>query len=419
MFKGITHNVLMHQVAKRIVASVVTLIAVSMLFFLLIEILPGDFAEVSAGRISSFAAVDRQRAAYGLDQNIARRYWRWFTQAIQGEFGDSWFTGNAIGPMLWKRLGHTLWLAMLSAMVSLPLGFVLGVLSAIYVGSAFDRTVCLVVLAVTSVPEFVIAYMLMFLFAVHLGLFPVHTFFSDELGFWERVHATILPAMSLAGISIAPILRMTRATVLNIFQAPFMQMAHLKGLTLWRITWRHAIPNVIAPVSTTTVLVIANLVAAKLHLIGELRPLGLRLPIGRLGPHHPIGRLNNRRGVRVKLLLQHRCRGACCWRVSHAARQDRATISSLSTTRATISALAPHVVHALSTTSSRPVRRADSVIVSMSSGTRETGSMTSASTPASARISCARKHSISMLEMPTMVMSLPVLHTRALPNGTV
>ena len=260
MFESITNNVLAHQVGKRIAASVVTLIAVSMLFFLLIEILPGDFAEVSAGRITSFSAVDRQRAAYGLDQNIPTRYWRWFTQAVQGEFGDSWFTGEPIGPMLWKRLGHTLWLALLSAVVSLPLGFSLGVISAIYAGRTFDRATSFSVLALTSVPEFIVAYGLMYVLAVNLSLFPVHTFFSDELGFAGRVHATILPALSLAGISIAPILRLTRATVLNVFDAPFMQMAELKGLTVWRITWRHAIPNVIAPVATMTVLVIANLV---------------------------------------------------------------------------------------------------------------------------------------------------------------
>ena len=260
MLEGITNNVLMHQVAKRVAASALTLVAVSMLFFLLIEILPGDFAEVSAGRITSFAAVDKQRAAYGLDQSIPTRYWRWLTQALRGEFGDSWWTGDPIGPFLWTRLGHTLWLAALSAMVSLPLGFALGILSAIYVGRVFDRASSLAVLAATSVPEFVVAYGLMYFFAVQMSLFPVHTFFTDDLGFWGRVHATMLPALSLAGISVAPILRMTRATVLNVFQAPFMQMAHLKGLTLWRITWSHALPNVIAPVSTMAVLVIANLV---------------------------------------------------------------------------------------------------------------------------------------------------------------
>ena len=260
MFESITNNVLVHQVARRIAASAVTLIAVSMLFFLLIEILPGDFAEVSAGRITSFSAVDRQRAAYGLDQNFPTRYWRWFTQAVRGEFGDSWFSGEAIGPMLRERLGHTLLLAMLSAMVSLPLGFALGVMSAIYAGRIFDRATSFGVLAVTSVPEFIIAYGLMYVLAVNLSIFPVHTFFGDELGFGERVHATILPALSLAGISIAPISRLTRATMLNIFDAPFMQMAELKGLTVWRITWRHAIPNVIAPVATMTVLVVANLI---------------------------------------------------------------------------------------------------------------------------------------------------------------
>ena len=231
-----------------------------MLFFLLIEILPGDFAEISAGRITSFAAVDKQRAAYGLDEGISIRYWRWLTQALQGEFGDSWWSSEPIGPMLWKRLGHTLWLAMLSAFVSLPLGFALGVISAIYVGRTFDRSTSLGVLALTSVPAFVVAYIMMYVLAVEYQLFPVHTFFTDKLGFWGRVHASVLPALSLAGISIAPVLRMTRATVLNVFQAPFMQMAHLKGLSLWHITWRHAIPNIIAPVSTTTVLVIANLV---------------------------------------------------------------------------------------------------------------------------------------------------------------
>ena len=123
MVNGITNNVLMHQAAKRIAASALTLVAVSMLFFWLIEILPGDFAEVSAGRITSFMAIDKQRAAYGLDQNIPTRYWRWLLQAVQGEFGDSWWFGEPIGPLLWARLKQTLWLAGLSAVVSIPLGF--------------------------------------------------------------------------------------------------------------------------------------------------------------------------------------------------------------------------------------------------------------------------------------------------------
>lgn len=259
MSQRTANTVLTAHVIRRLLASVLTLVGLSVILFALVEILPGDYADISAGRISSFEAVDRSRGDYGLDQSIPARYWAWFSQAVQGEFGNSWWTGTAIGPLLATRLWHTAWLALLATVVALPLGIGLGLVCAIYAGRVLDRTTSVGVLASMSIPEWVIAYALMYLFAVKYSMFPVHTFFNDDLGLAQRTHATVLPALSLAALSIAPVLRMTRVCVINTFKAPYIQMAQLKGISVWRIVWRHALPNALAPICNIVVLAFANL----------------------------------------------------------------------------------------------------------------------------------------------------------------
>ena len=253
------NRLLAAQIIRRILASGVTLVGLSIIVFSLVQILPGDYADVSAGRISSFEQVDRQRADYDLDQSIPVRYWRWFSLALRGEFGNAWWTGTAIGPLIWERLGHTAWLALIAATIALPLGTALGLISAIYAGRGFDRLTSTGVLAVLSIPEWFLAYMFMYLFAVKLGWFPAHEFFSDELTVFERLHATLLPALSLAALGVAPVLRLTRACIINTFRSGYIELAQLKGLSVWRIVWRHALPNAISPICNIVVLALANL----------------------------------------------------------------------------------------------------------------------------------------------------------------
>jgi peptide/nickel transport system permease protein len=118
------------------------------------------------------------------------------------------------------------------------------------------------VLTLTSIsfPEFFVAYILIIVLAVNLGMFPSISNISDDLGFWEKVYRTALPALTLTLVCVAHMMRMTRAAIINLMASPYIEMARLKGLKPGRIILKHALPNALAPIINVVVLNLAYLV---------------------------------------------------------------------------------------------------------------------------------------------------------------
>ena len=248
------------MVAQRLALGLLTLFVVSLIIFLGVELLPGDLAEAILGQAASPETVAAFRAELKLDLPAHERYIQWLWGMLQGDMGKSLATQREISDLIGGRLANTLSLALLATAISVPLAVTLGVLAALYRNSWFDRTINVVTLSSISFPEFFIAYILILFFAVLAGWFPSISNISDDLGFWERVYRSALPAFTLTLVVVAHMMRMTRAAIINLMASPYIEMANLKGLSGSHIIIRHALPNALAPIINVIAINLAYLV---------------------------------------------------------------------------------------------------------------------------------------------------------------
>jgi peptide/nickel transport system permease protein len=251
---------ILKMVAQRLGLGLLTLFVVSLIIFLGVELLPGDLAEAILGQAATPETVAAFRRELKLDLPAHERYIEWFVGMLQGDFGRSLANQREISELLGARLGNTLFLAALAAIIAVPLAVTLGVLAALYRNSFYDRAVNIFTLSSISFPEFFVAYILILLLAVIAGWFPSISNISDELSLFERVYRSVLPALTLTLVVIAHMMRMTRAAIINLLASPYIEMANLKGLTRRRIIVKHALPNALAPIINVIVINLAYLV---------------------------------------------------------------------------------------------------------------------------------------------------------------
>jgi peptide/nickel transport system permease protein len=159
-----------------------------------------------------------------------------------------------------KRMSATLFLAFWAALISVPLAIFLGLIAVRYKDRSPDKLISGTTLASISLPEFMIAYILVFFFAVKLGWAPSFANITPGMSLLEQLHAISLPVVCLTLVVLAHMMRMTRAAILNVMQSAYIETAELKGLTTFMIIYRHAFPNAIAPIVTVVMLNLAYLV---------------------------------------------------------------------------------------------------------------------------------------------------------------
>jgi len=251
---------IVRMVAQRLALGFLTLFVVSLIIFLGVELLPGDLAESILGQSATPETVAALRRELKLDLPAYERYLDWLGGMLQGDFGASLANKRELSELLGGRLVNTLFLATLAAAISVPLAIALGILAALYRGSFFDRAVNVVTLSSISFPEFFIAYILILFLSVKGGIFPSISNIAPDLPFTERIHRTMLPALSLTLVVVAHMMRMTRAAIINLLASPYIEMARLKGLKPGRIILRHALPNALAPIINVVVINLAYLI---------------------------------------------------------------------------------------------------------------------------------------------------------------
>jgi peptide/nickel transport system permease protein len=162
--------------------------------------------------------------------------------------------------MISGRLGNTLFLASMAALVAVPIAILLGLIAARFRETWLDKTISIVTLSAISMPEFFIGYILIFVFAVKLFWAPSIASVYEGMGLGEKLAAIALPVATLALVVIAHMMRMTRAAVINVMASPYIEMAELKGVSRSRIIFRHALPNALSPIINVVVLNLAYLV---------------------------------------------------------------------------------------------------------------------------------------------------------------
>ncbi|MEO1490904.1 MAG: ABC transporter permease [Pseudomonadota bacterium] len=247
-------------VGKRLGLGLVTLFVVSLVIFAAVEALPGNFAQEILGQGATPEAVAAIEKELGLDQPAVTRYFSWLGNAVQGDFGTSFGNKRPVAEQLEGRFANTLFLALVAAAIAVPLSLTIGILAALYRNTLFDRVANVSTLTSISSPEFFVAYVLVLFLSVQTGWFPTLSNVYDNMNFFDRIYATMLPALTLTLVVTAHMMRMTRAAIINLLASPYIEMARLKGLSPARIIVVHALPNALAPIINVIALNLAYLI---------------------------------------------------------------------------------------------------------------------------------------------------------------
>ncbi len=247
-------------VTKRIAMGFLTIIVISVLIFIGVEALPGDLATAILGQEATPETVAAFRKELKLDLPPHVRYFTWLGDFLKGDLGTSLANKRPVADLILWRFSNTLFLASSAAVVAVPVAIILGILAALYRNSLFDKTISMVTLSTISFPEFFVAYILIALLSVQVIIFPSISNINDQMSFGQKIHAIVLPCLTLTLVVVAHMMRQTRAAIINILASPFIEMARLKGIKRLRVIVLHAFPNALSPVINVVALNLAYLV---------------------------------------------------------------------------------------------------------------------------------------------------------------
>ena len=233
---------------------VVTLLAVSIAIFTLIELVPGDAAQVMLGQQATPDNLRNLRAQMGLDRPPHIRYFDWITGAARGDLGESAKSRAPISDIIGGRLANSALLAGLAFLIAVPLGLTIGVWVGTRADTKTDRFLTMGGLVTISLPEFVTGVVLILILSSTLKWLPSSSIMMPGESILGNPQVLIMPVLTVTGALFAYILRMARANVIEVMGSNYVRTAILKGLPMRTVIVRHAIPNALLP----TITVIAN-----------------------------------------------------------------------------------------------------------------------------------------------------------------
>jgi peptide/nickel transport system permease protein len=236
--------------ARRILSLVVTLLVVSILLFLVMDLLPGDPASIMLGTSASPDTLAALQRELGLDRPLPLRYLAWLGGALQGDLGNSYTYSVPVAGLILERLAVTLPLALMAILISVATAVPLGVQAARHHNSRIDVLISLFSYVGIAVPTFWIGLLLILGFATSLGWMPAGGFPGWSAGLGAGLQALFLPALALAVPQAAVLTRVTRSAVLEIINEDFVRTARAKGLGERQVIWHHALPAAAVPILT-------------------------------------------------------------------------------------------------------------------------------------------------------------------------
>jgi peptide/nickel transport system permease protein len=251
------------MIARRLIALVPLLVIVSFVVFVLIALVPGDASvTLAGGENATPEKIEAVREQLHLDESIFQQYGRWLVDAVQGDLGDSLFSGVPVTESIGKRLPVTLGLVGAALFVGVIVGVPLGIVSALRPGSAVDKSSRFVTTLGISIPGYWLAIILVVLFAVDLSVLPSSgyvPFFEDPLGWLEHV---VMPAIALGTWSAASLSRQLRAALIDVLDTNYIRTAWAKGGGTRLVVVKHALKNAAIPVVTILALQIGFLIGS-------------------------------------------------------------------------------------------------------------------------------------------------------------
>ena len=251
-------------VIRRLLAVLPVLLVVSLVVFFMLRLAPGDPAAVIAGNNATAEDIAQIRTQLGLDRHIVSQYGMWIGRVLQGDFGYSYYLGKPVLALIAQRVEPTLSLALGTALLAVLIAVPLGTLAAWRMGGWLDRALSAFSVAGFSVPVFVIAYLLIYVFAMQLQWLPVQGYKPltgpQSQGWLDWARQLVLPWLTLSTIYIALIARITRASVSEALSEDFIRTARAKGVSEWADLWRHALANAAVPIVTVIGIGVALLI---------------------------------------------------------------------------------------------------------------------------------------------------------------
>ena len=250
---------------RRFATLLLTLLCASAVVFVVLDVLPGNAAQVLLGPDAAPEAVAELAVQLGLDQPPLQRYGQWLAGLLRGDWGDSYAYGSPVRELIGERLLLTVPLALLAMALATVLALSAGIYAAAHHRKGGDIGVMVLAQIGIAIPNFWFAILLILLFSVQLQWFSAGGFpgwsEGDGGGVWPALKALALPALSLAVVQAAILARITRSAVLDVLREDFVRTARAKGLSRRAALWRHVLRNALIPVVTVMGLQFANLLA--------------------------------------------------------------------------------------------------------------------------------------------------------------
>jgi peptide/nickel transport system permease protein len=255
VFRGVTGFIV-----RRTLLGVLTLFLASIIIFAATQALPGDPARAILGRTATPESLAALREQLNLDRPVTEQYWDWLSGVLTGDLGESLVAGQPVTELLGSRIVNSAFLMFLAALVSVPLAILIGVVSARRRDGPLDHTLSVTTLAVAGLPEFVVGIALVVLFGTTVfTVLPPVSLIPPDSAPWNYPKELILPTLTLV-IAVTPyIARIMRASMIEVLESDYVEMARLKGLRERKVVWGHALPNAIAPTIQVTALNLAYL----------------------------------------------------------------------------------------------------------------------------------------------------------------
>ena len=244
-------------VMRRLVLGAATVALVSAIIFAAIEALPGDACVTALQRDAVGQRLENCRKELGLDRPAVQRYAEWAAAAVRGDLGVSVHNGKPIATLVGDRLKNTLLLAACSLALGVPLALFLGVLTGLRRDKPVDLSLSTAAIFAMTIPEFVSATVLIFVFSIWLGWVPGIVTASANAPVSAFFPGIVLPMVVLTMVMTAHIMRTVRSSVIEVMASDYVQMARLKGVPYWQMVFRHVLPNALPPAINVVALTIA------------------------------------------------------------------------------------------------------------------------------------------------------------------
>ena len=246
--------------ASRTAGMAVVMLVVATLVFLITRLAPGDPAAVMLGDQATAADIAKLRADHGLDRPLPVQFAYWLKELTQGNLGQSIFLQRPVTQALAERAEPTFFLTLFAIGIAVAIGLPCGIVAAVWRGRTIDQVLSGFAMLGASIPSFWFGLILMQIFAVKLGWFPVAGYGDPGVPLTDRLHHLILPAIVLGVVNSALILRFTRASMLDVLSEDHIRTARAKGLSEPAVILRHALANALIPVITVLALTFALLI---------------------------------------------------------------------------------------------------------------------------------------------------------------